>query len=317
MNTSESTNPSIHLDAEIPAESHGQRLDQAVANLFPEHSRSRIQNWIKLGQLQIDGKTAKTKDKVKGGETIIIHAPMPKEVSFAPEPIRLNIVHEDESLLILNKPAGLVVHPAAGNLDGTLLNALLHHAPSLESIPRAGIVHRLDKDTTGIMMVAKTLEAHTFLVNQLQERLVSREYETIIQGVMTAGGTINEPIGRHPRQRIKMAVVHNGKPAITHYRIIKKFEHHTHLKVNLETGRTHQIRVHLAHRHHPIVGDKVYGGRLMLPKGASDEVKQAIRHFPRQALHAKQLTLIHPKSKEECVWSTPLPEDMQQLLEVL
>jgi len=308
---------SINLEAEIPMESQGLRLDQAVANIFPEHSRSRIQNWIKLGQLQLNGKTAKTKDKVKGGEIVIIDAPMPKEVSFAPQAISLNIVHEDEALLILNKPAGLVVHPAAGNLDGTLLNALLHHAPSLRSIPRAGIVHRLDKDTSGVMMVAKTLEAHTFLVKQLQERLISREYETIVQGVMTAGGTINEPIGRHPRQRIKMAVVHSGKCAITHYRIIKKFENYTYLRVNLETGRTHQIRVHLAHRHFPIVGDKVYGGRLALPKGAPEELRQAIRQFPRQALHARQLTLVHPVTGEACTWAAPLPQDIEELLKLL
>lgn len=290
MNTPES----IILHGEISPESHGLRLDQAVASLFPEYSRMRIQTWIKQGELTINGLTAKPKNKVKAGDKIDIKATPSKEVSWEAEAITLDIIHEDEHLLIINKPVGLVIHPAAGNYSGTLVNALLHWAPELAQVPRAGIVHRLDKDTSGIMMVAKTLKAHTFLVNQLQKRLVSREYEAIVQGVMTSGGTIDAPIGRHPLKRTKMAVIESGKPAITHYRILKKFAFNTYIKVNLETGRTHQIRVHLAHKHFPIVGDKTYGGRLVLVKGMSEILKETIRHFPRQALHAKQLTLLHP-----------------------
>lgn len=307
----------IKLHGEIPQESKGLRLDQAVAKLFPEHSRARIQNWIKKDRLLLDDKSAKIRQKIMGGEKITVEAELPKEVSWDPEAIDLNIIYEDEDLLILNKPPGLVVHPAAGNFKGTLLNALLHHTPELVHIPRAGIVHRLDKDTTGIMMVAKTLEAHTFLVAQLKKRRVKREYEAIVQGVMTAGGTIDAPIARHRQARTKMAVVRTGKPAITHYRIIKKFPHHTHIRVNLETGRTHQIRVHMAYNHFPLVGDKTYGGRLSIPKNCPESLKQALQHFPRQALHAKQLTLTHPRSKETCAWSAPLPEDMQALLGVL
>ncbi len=317
MNTPDSINLPLNLQGEIPFASRGLRLDQAVAGLFPEYSRARIQIWIKQGQLTINGKAAKTKDKVMGGEKILIAAFLPKEVSWSAEAIELNIVYEDEDLLIINKPAGLVVHPAAGNYDGTLVNALLHHHPQLAHVPRGGIVHRLDKDTTGILMVAKTLNAHTFLVNQLQKRLVSREYEAIVQGVLTSGGTIDEPIGRHPTQRKKMAVINSGRHAVTHFRILKKFAFHTYLKINLETGRTHQIRVHFAHKHFPLVGDKTYGGRLAFPKGLNENLKNELRQFPRQALHAKQLSLKHPRSGEECSWSVPLPEDMQQLLEIL
>lgn len=313
----DSTNLTVKLNGEIPFESRGLRLDQAVANLFPEYSRARIQAWIKQGQLTINNRLAKTKDKVKGGEKIAIDAVLPKEVSWAAEAIALDIIYEDEDLLIINKPAGLVVHPAAGNYEGTLLNALLHHVPTLAHVPRAGIVHRLDKDTTGIMMVAKTLQAHTFLVKQLQKRLVSREYEAVVQGVLTAGGTIDLPIGRHPTQRTKMTIIESGREAVTHYRILKKFAFHTYLKVNLETGRTHQIRVHLAYKHFPLVGDKTYGGRLAFPKGMDDTLKNYLRHFPRQALHAKQLSLTHPRTHQPCTWSVPLPADMQQLLKTL
>lgn len=311
------TPETINLHGEILPGWHGWRLDQAVAALFPEYSRGRLQTWIKEGQLTLNGKTAKVKDKVKLGDKIVLKASTSKEVSWIAEAITLDIIHEDEDILIINKPVGLVVHPAAGNYTGTLVNALLHHAPQLEQVPRAGIVHRLDKDTSGIMMVAKTIKAHTFLVNQLQKRLVSREYEAIVQGVMTSGGTIDAPIGRHTQQRMKMAVLESGKPAITHYRILKKFAFNTHVKVNLETGRTHQIRVHFAHKHFPIVGDKTYGGRLVLFKGMSEVLKDTIRHFPRQALHAKQLMFTHPSTGEECSWTAPLPADMQNLLTIL
>lgn len=313
MNTPES----IILHGEILAEAHGSRLDQAVAALFPEYSRARLQTWIKEGQLTLNGQTARAKDKVKVGDKIELKTTPSKEVSWTAEAITLDIIHEDDDILIINKPVGLVVHPAAGNYTGTLVNALLHHLPALAQVPRAGIVHRLDKDTSGIMMVAKTLKSHTFLVNQLQKRLVSREYEAIVQGVMTSGGTIDAPIGRHTQQRTKMAVLESGKPAITHYRILKKFAFNTYVKVNLETGRTHQIRVHFAHKHFPVVGDKTYGGRLILFKGMSEILKEAIRHFPRQALHAKQLTFIHPSTGEECSWAAPLPVDMQNFLTIL
>ncbi len=307
----------IQLQAKIPNGCKGFRLDQAVALIFPQHSRTRIQSWIKHQHLLLNGKPASIKDKVMGGETIEVAAPMPKEVSYAPEPIALDIIFEDEAILILNKPAGLVVHPAAGNLDGTLLNALLNHLPDLEHIPRAGIVHRLDKDTSGIMMVAKSLTSHTFLVDQLQKRAVSREYQALVQGVVTAGGTIDAPIGRHSKVRTKMAVTQIGKPAITHYRIIKKYPHHTHLKVNLETGRTHQIRVHLSHNHFPIIGDKVYQGRPTFNKNCPEPLKQCLTNFPRQALHAKKLTLVHPETQKSCNFSCPLPEDMEKLLDTL
>lgn len=317
MNTSDS----IILHAEIPPDWHNARLDQAAAALFPDYSRARIQTWIKQGELTLNGANAKTKDKVKTGDKIAINAAPAKEVSWKAESINLDVVYEDDDILIINKPVGLVVHPAAGNYSGTLVNALLHWAPELEQVPRAGIVHRLDKDTSGIMMVAKTLKSHAFLVNQLQKRLVSREYEAIVQGVMTSGCTIDVPIGRHPQQRTKMAVVSpdskSGKPAITHCRILKKFAFNTYVKLNLETGRTHQIRVHLAHKHFPVIGDKTYGGRLALFKGMSETLKNAIREFPRQALHAKQLSLIHPGTGKECTWSVPLPADMQDLLNIL
>lgn len=307
----------IILSAQVTVEQHGQRLDQAVAQLFPDFSRARIQTWIKAGHLTCNGNKSKSKDKVKIGDKIAINAPHVQEVSWKPQPIALAIIYEDTEILILNKPAGLVVHPAAGNYDGTLLNALLHHAPELASVPRAGIVHRLDKDTSGIMMVAKTLKAHTFLVNQLQKRLINREYEAIVQGVMTAGGTIDAPIGRHPTLRTKMAISNAGKLAVTHYRILEKFAFHTHIKVNLETGRTHQIRVHMAYKHFPIVGDKTYGGRLALAKGMNDVLKETIRHFPRQALHAKQLCFMHPATHQSCTWSVEAPDDIQQLLVTL
>lgn len=311
------TPDTINLSAEIPEELDGLRLDQAAAILFPDYSRSCLQTWIKAGQVTLNQRLVRSKDKVKTGEKINIHATLPKEISWAPEAMALDILYEDEALLIINKPAGLVVHPAAGNYSGTLLNALLHHAPELEKLPRAGIVHRLDKDTSGILVIAKSQKAHTSLVRQLQKRLVAREYEAIVQGVMTAGETIEAPIGRHPRERTKMAVVESGKPAITHIRILKKFPFHTYIKVNLETGRTHQIRVHLAHRHFPIVGDKTYGGRLAFAKGMPPTLRAAIRNFPRQALHAKRLSVKHPVTADLCTWTADLPQDFQQLLEIL
>ena len=257
----------IHLTAEIPEHLANQRLDQALAELFPQHSRSRLTGWIKAKQVTVDGKHMRPKDKVHIKQAVEIQATMPIEETWEPQAIDLTIVYEDQDLIVINKPAGMVVHPAAGNPNNTLLNALLYHDAALARLPRAGIIHRLDKGTTGLLVIARTPEAHTHLVDELQSRTINREYETVVIGTIIAGGTIDAPIGRHPTQRKRMAVVESGKPATTHYRVIKRFPAHTHLRVNLETGRTHQIRVHLAHIHHPILGDTTYGGRLKLPSG--------------------------------------------------
>ena len=307
----------IQLSAQVSDQQAGQRLDQVAAELFPDFSRSRLQSWIKSGELTVDGKVCKPREKVIGGEQLAIDAQLEAEQSWEPQAIDLDIVYEDDHLLVINKPAGLVVHPAAGNRDSTLLNALLHHAPDLATIPRAGIVHRIDKDTTGLLVVAKSLKAHASLVDQLQEKTAFREYEAIVQGVMTGGGMVDEPIGRHPSQRTKQAVTHSGKPAVTHYRLIERFRAHTHIRVQLETGRTHQIRVHMAHIQYPLLGDPTYGGRLRLPKGATPELIDALRHFKRQALHAKKLGVQHPQTGEYCEWEVPLPEDFQAMIRVL
>jgi 23S rRNA pseudouridine1911/1915/1917 synthase len=289
---------------EIPPELAGLRLDQALAALFPEFSRAKLQAWIKDGHALLDG-TAK------------LHAEIEVQTDCLPEDIPLDIFHEDEDLLIVNKPAGLVVHPAAGHHGGTLQNALLHHAPGLAGIPRAGIVHRIDKDTSGLLMVAKTLQAHKSLVDQLQERSIDREYLALAQGYITAGGTVDEPIGRHPSDRKRYAVRDDGKPSVTHYRIAERLPGHTLLRVKLETGRTHQIRVHLAHIHHPLLGDPVYGGRLRLLPGGDEHLASILRGFRRQALHAEKLGLEHPSTGEWCEWQAELPEDMANLLSAL
>lgn len=307
----------LHLEANLPLENKGARLDQALASLFPEHSRSRLKEWVEKGWVLVDGQKKRAKDKVQGGEKIIIQAEIPIILERGAEAIPLDIIYEDEHVLVLNKPVGLVVHPAVGNQTGTLLNALLHHYPDLNQIPRAGIVHRLDKDTSGLMIVAKSLEAHTHLVNQLQARTVRRTYETIVWGILPAGGTVNARIGRHPVDRKRMSVSDTGKEAITHYRVVQKFRCHTHLRVQLETGRTHQIRVHMAYIHHPILGDKTYGGRLRVPPKSTPEFLKILREFPRQALHATQLGFIHPITDEEMHWEIPLPKDILQLLTAL
>lgn len=308
----------IKLEAVVPHESAGSRLDQVAAELFASFSRSRLQQWIKSGDLLVDGKNYRPKDKLLGGEHLSINVVPEAEGTWEPESISLDITYEDDHILVINKPAGLVVHPAAGNYTGTLLNGLLHHVAANESIPRAGIVHRLDKETTGLMVVAKSLEAHNALIQQLQARSVHREYQAITQGVMTGGGTVDEPMGRHPQARTKMAVVnHGGKDAITHYRVIERFPNHTHIRVKLETGRTHQIRVHMAHIGYSLVGDMVYGGRLKLPKGATAELHDMLRNFKRQALHAGKLGLVHPESEEYMEWQVPPPEDFNLLLEML
>ncbi len=305
------------LIAEIPLELAGRRLDQVLAELFADYSRSRLTQWLKQGHVLVDGEQRKPRDKVAGGEQVSLRVEPERDERFEAEPIPLEIVYEDEAIIVINKPPGLVVHPAAGNWQGTLLNALLYHDPNLAAVPRAGIVHRLDKLTSGLLVVARTLEAQTSLVAQLQERSLTREYDAVVNGVLTGGGRVDEPIGRHGVDRKRMAVTHSGKEAVTHYRVAERFRAHTHIKVKLETGRTHQIRVHMAHLKYPLVGDPVYGGRLRLPPASSELMQQALRRFPRQALHASRLGLIHPLSGEYMEWQVPLPKDMAQLLEVL
>ncbi len=301
----------------IPLEHAGHRLDQSLAALLPDYSRTRIKDWIERGQILINGASPRPKDRVMGGEKVEVSATLPDAVAVAPESIRLDIVHQDSHVLVVNKPAGLVVHPGAGNAAGTLQNALLHFDPSLSVLPRAGIVHRLDKDTTGLLVVARTLEAHTALVRALEARDVKREYEAICIGVMTGGGTVNAPIDRHPVDRLRQAIRESGKEAITHYRVAQRFRGHTHVRVNLETGRTHQIRLHLSHIRYPIVGDRVYGGRALLPRGATQELVDALRIFKRQALHAAKLGFAHPVSGKPIECEAPLPEDMASLLATL
>ena len=311
------TGERIEQQADVPAVDIGRRFDQVAAELFSDFSRARLQQWIKQGHLLVDGQQQVPKYKVLGGEALSLSTELAPEGDWQAEDIPLDIVFEDDNILVINKSANFVVHPAAGNYSGTVLNALLHHCPSLQSVPRAGIVHRLDKDTTGLMVVAKTLQAHTDLVLQLQARTVRREYEAVTVGCVIAGGTVDQPIGRHPHQRTKMAVITDGKEARTHYRVLKRFDSHSHLRVKLETGRTHQIRVHMAHIKHPIVGDDTYAGRLRIHKGTSIELQECLRQFGRQALHARELALVHPATGKEVGWTTDLPEDMQNLLEAL
>lgn len=302
----------------VPYELAGMRLDQALAELFPDYSRSKLQTWIKAGRVEVnDLLTLSPKTKLEGGEDISLDAEAEVVVDFAPEAIPLDIVYEDNDILIVNKPAGLVVHPAAGNWQGTLLNALIHHDPQLETLPRAGIVHRIDKDTSGLLMIAKTLQAHHSLTDQLQERDIHREYLAIVKGRMTAGGTVDEPIGRHPTDRKRYVVRQSGKEAVTHYRVVQRFNHHTLVQLKLETGRTHQIRVHMAHIRYPLLGDPVYGGRFQLPPHCCPELEETLRGFKRQALHAAKLGLEHPSSSEYVEWEQPLPDDMVSLLEAL
>lgn len=307
----------IKLNSQIPDELAGKRLDQVLARLFPDYSRSRLQLWLRAGQVTLDSQVCKPKYRVAGGEEVRVDAELEAETRVTAQAIELDLVHADEQLFVINKPAGLVVHPAAGNPDGTLQNALLYLDPGLAAVPRGGIVHRLDKDTSGLLVVARTLAAHSSLVQQLQSRSMHREYLALVNSVLPAGGTITEPIARHPRDRLRSAVVASGKQAITHYRVEQRFQAHTLLRVRLETGRTHQIRVHMAHRHMPIVGDPTYGGRLKLPAGCSDVLKQAIRDFHRQALHATRLELAHPEGDKPVAWEAPVPADMQQLLDAM
>lgn len=301
----------------IPAEYAGQRLDQALARMFPEYSRSRLKAWLLAGSITVDGASPRPREPVVGGETVVLAAAAEVAVVAAAEPITLDVVFEDDALMVINKPVGLVVHPGAGNPGGTLMNGLLHHAAGLEQLPRAGIVHRLDKDTSGLLLIGKTLETHTALVRLLAAREISRNYVAICNGVLTGGGTIDEPISRHPVDRKRMCVRADGKPAVTHYTVIERFAAHTYINVMLETGRTHQIRVHFAHRRHALVGDQVYGGRLALPKGASDALRSALRGFRRQALHARRLEFRHPVSGAELRLEAAPPADFEALLTTL
>ncbi|MDR5612570.1 MAG: 23S rRNA pseudouridine(1911/1915/1917) synthase RluD [Arsenophonus sp.] len=308
----------LQLQAQI-LESHlGQRLDQALAELFPDYSRSRIKEWILDNRVQVNGKIInKPKEKVFGSEQIAIDVLIEEDMLWQPQNIPLNIVYEDDEIIVINKPRDLVVHPGAGNPDGTVLNALLYRYPEIINVPRAGIVHRLDKDTTGLMVIAKTIPAQTHLVEALQLREITREYEAVVNGRMTAGGTVDEPIARHPTKRTHMAIHPLGKPAITHYRVMEHFRAHTRLRLRLESGRTHQIRVHMAHINHPLVGDPVYGGRPRPLKGVSEEFRQVMNNFDRQALHATMLRLYHPRTGIEMEWHADIPADMVILINIL
>jgi 23S rRNA pseudouridine1911/1915/1917 synthase len=309
--------PAEQLIQSVPAHLAGQRLDQALAQMFPGYSRSRLKDWILQGRVMVDGAARRPRDAVEKGELVKVTVVTEAAVISLPESIDIDVVHEDEDLLIINKPAGLVVHPGAGNTRGTLMNGLLHLAPQLAELPRAGIVHRLDKDTSGLLLVAKSLTTHTALVRQLAAHQIKRKYLAVCTGVLTGGGTVDAPIGRHPVDRKRMTVRDDGKPAVTHYRVIERFTTHTYIGVELETGRTHQIRVHLAHRRHPLVGDTVYGGRLALPAGAGEELTDTLRHFRRQALHAHRLSFHHPRTGLPVDVSAEPPADFQRLLKVL
>jgi 23S rRNA pseudouridine1911/1915/1917 synthase len=302
---------------DLPPDFAGRRLDQALAQLLPQYSRTRIQRWIEEGAVLINGLAPRARDVVTGGESATIEARLPPESGVAAEKLPLDIVHQDAAVIVINKPPGMVVHPGAGNREHTLQNALLAHDAKLKRVPRAGLVHRIDKDTSGLLVVARTMEAHTALVAELGAHEIEREYLAVCTGAMTGGGTVDEPIGRHRTQRTKMTVRSDGRKAVTHFRIEKRFRAHTLARVHLETGRTHQIRVHMAHVGYPIVGDQAYGGRRKLPAGATPELVQALQTFPRQALHAARLTLTHPKSGKRVSYDAPLPDDLDGLLDAL
>ncbi len=305
------------LNARIPETAAGRRFDQVLADLFPDYSRSRLSAWIKAGAARLDGAEVAPRHIVRGGEAVVVEVRLEREIGAAAEEIPLDIRYEDADLIVVNKPAGLVVHPGAGNQSGTLQNALLHYDPGLAQIPRGGLVHRLDKDTSGLLVVARSLRAHTALVEQLSERDVHRQYVAIVYGRMVAGGTVSAPIGRHPRDRLKQAVREDGREAITHYRVRERFRALTLIECRLETGRTHQIRVHLAHVRHPLVGDAQYGTGLKLPRAASTVLADALRGFQRQALHAERLEFAHPADGRTIAVEAEMPADMAALVEAL
>lgn len=307
----------IQLEIVIPEKFKGKRLDLALSKLFPEHSRSRIQSWIKAGEVEVNNSKYKQRNVVNSGDIIKINTTLKSIDKHQAEHISLDVIHEDKAIIILNKPAGLVVHPGAGNPKHTLVNALLHFDEKLDVLPRAGIIHRLDKDTTGIMIIARTIESYTYLVNELQKRNIKRNYKAIICGQLVAGGVIENKIGRHPVHRTKMAVTDKGKLATTHYRIIKKFQHYTYLDIQLGTGRTHQIRVHMNNEKHPIIGDPLYGKNTFIKKGINASLREFIKNFKRQALHAYNLEFTHPVSKKIISLKAELPDDMNNLIKIL
>ncbi|CAG0940671.1 Ribosomal large subunit pseudouridine synthase D [Gammaproteobacteria bacterium] len=307
----------IHHNVSIPEEQAGRRLDQALAELLPDYSRSRIKEWILGGCVLLDGAAAEPRTRVATGQQVDLRASVQARAGVAAQDVPFEVVHEDDDVLVVLKPAGLVVHPGAGNPDATLENGLRRHAPALAALPRSGLLHRLDKDTSGLVLVAKTLAAHTRLTRDLQEREITREYRAVVNGVMTAGGTVDAPIGRHPTQRIRMAVTGGGRPAVTHYRVLARFVAHSFIAVRLETGRTHQIRVHMAHIGYPILGDPTYGGRPRIPAGAAPGLIEALRGFRRQALHACAIRFCHPASGEWLEFAAPLPADMRSVLAAL
>jgi 23S rRNA pseudouridine1911/1915/1917 synthase len=302
------------VDAVVPAQALGQRLDKVLADLFPEYSRSRLSGWIKSGAVLLDDRQARPRDAVRGGERVEIRIPVEVATTSLPQAIAFDVLYEDADLFVIDKPAGLVVHPGAGNPAGTLVNALLHRDPALAQLPRAGIVHRLDKETSGALVVARTLRAHTSLVEQLAARTIHRQYEAVVNRVLIAGGSVDAPLDRHPVDRLKRAVVEDGKPAVTHYRVRERFRGHTHVECVLETGRTHQIRVHMAHVKHPLVGDPLYGGSMRLPKGATPDLVATLRGFRRQALHAERIEFAHPSDGTPVVVQAPRPADLAALL---
>jgi 23S rRNA pseudouridine1911/1915/1917 synthase len=305
------------LNIIIPNRMLGSRLDVSLSEMLPDYSRSKITSWIKSGDALINQKNFKPKDKSSGNEIVCLTLNQKQTTDWIAEKISLNIVYEDEDIIVINKQFGLVTHPGAGNWSGTLANALLYYDSNLSKLDRAGIVHRLDKNTSGLMVIARNEKSQKYLTEQLQSHLVDREYSAIVYGHMIAGGKVDEPIGRDPKDRVKQAVSESGKEAVTHYRAIERFKSHTHVQAILETGRTHQIRVHLSHVGHSLIGDPMYGGRVRFPKKASEELKEALLNFKRQALHSKKLTLSHPISGEVMSWKAPLPDDMLKLLEVL
>jgi 23S rRNA pseudouridine1911/1915/1917 synthase len=302
---------------QVPARHSGERLDQAAAGLFPDYSRARLQKWIRDGELTVDGEAWRPSRKLAGGEWLRLEAQLEAEGVVEAQDLPLAVVFADADLLVINKPAGLVVHPAAGNPDRTLQNALLHYDPQLDTLPRSGIVHRLDKDTTGVMVVARSLRAHAALVAQLQSRAMSRVYQAVVHGQVPARGTVDAPIGRHPVDRKRMAVVERGKPAVSHFKVLQAFGHFSHVQVALESGRTHQIRVHMQHLGWPLVGDPTYGRRLPAKGGPGSDAAAAVQAFARQALHAHTLKLVHPADGESRSFSVPLPDDLQGLLHTL
>ena len=307
------------LNIVIPNRLIGQRIDSALATMLPDYSRSKITSWVRSGRALVNDKAFKAKEKVLGGEVVALSIIQEKSNAWLGEDIPIDVVYEDDDIIVLNKPVGLVTHPGAGNWTGTLANALLHYEPALATLDRAGIVHRLDKNTSGLMVVARSELAQKNLVEQLQTHVVSREYSAIVYGHMISGGSVDAPIGRDPKDRIRQAVVEEGegKEAVTHYRVIDRFKHHTHVKCILETGRTHQIRVHMAYVEHPLIADPMYGGKIRFPKKAEEALKDVLKGFKRQALHAKKLTLMHPISGEEMSWKAPLPKDLDDLLKAL